>query len=93
MKSAGPAARRIALSVGVAVSMLALAGHAPSPRPGPAGDGVTLLPSGWRIAPAGRHVTLGNLPLALVESPDGRQLIVSNNGYSRPTLAIVDLER
>ncbi|MGH9317159.1 MAG: alkaline phosphatase family protein, partial [Thermoanaerobaculia bacterium] len=42
---------------------------------------------------AGRHVTLGNLPLALVESPDGRQLIVSNNGYSRPTLAIVDLER
>ena len=26
-------------------------------------------------------------------SPDGRSLIVANNGYARPTLRVVDLER
>src|SRR5712691_878510 len=58
--------------------------------PGPQGGGVTLLPNGWRIAPAGRHITVGDLPLAMVESPDGRYLIVSNNGYAKPTLVVVD---
>jgi hypothetical protein len=62
-------------------------------RPGPEGGGVTLLPNGWRIAPAGRHITVGDLPLAMVESPDGRYLIVSNNGYAKPTLAVVDVGR
>src|SRR5881397_2760805 len=61
--------------------------------PGPQGGGVTLLPNGWRIAPAGRHITVGDLPLAMVESADGRYLIVSNNGYAKPTLVVVDIER
>ncbi len=39
-------------------------------RPGREGDSV-LLPNGWRIAPAGRHLAVGDLPLAMVESPDG----------------------
>jgi DNA-binding beta-propeller fold protein YncE len=54
--------------------------------------GTTLLPNGWRIAPAGRHMTVGDLPLAMVESADGRFLIVTNNGYSRPSLTVVDLK-
>src|SRR2546425_11122065 len=58
--------------------------------PGPQGGGVTLLPNGWRIAPAGRHITVGDLPLAMLESADGRYLIVSNNGYAKPTLVVVD---
>jgi len=62
-------------------------------RPGVEGGGVTLLPNGWRIAPAGRHLTVGDLPLAMVESPDGRYLIVSNDGYAKPTLAVVDVAR
>jgi len=62
-------------------------------RPGAEGGGVTLLPNGWRIAPAGRHITVGDLPLAMVESPDGRYLIVSNDGYAKPTLAVVDVAR
>ena len=56
-------------------------------RPGRESAGVTLLPNGWRIAPAGRHITVGDLPLAMAESPDGRTLVVSNNGYSKPTLS------
>ncbi len=61
--------------------------------PGSLGAGETLLPNGWRIAPAGRHMAIGDLPLNLVLSPDGRYLIVSNNGYVKPTLRVVDLER
>src|SRR5262249_22542181 len=62
-------------------------------RPGAEGGGVTLLPNGWRIAPAGRHITVGDLPLAMVESADGRYVIVSNNGYAKPTLVVVDTAR
>ncbi len=54
--------------------------------------GATLLPNGWRISPAGRHLQVGGLPLAMAASPDGRYLVVSNNGYDRPTLVCVDLE-
>ncbi len=54
---------------------------------------MTLLPNGWRIAPAGRHLTLGDLPLAMVESADGRYLVVSNDGYGKPTLSVVDVGR
>ncbi len=93
MGSAGGSVRRAAFSIAVVASILAASGHVPAPRPGPEGGGVTLLPNGWRIAPAGRHITVGDLPLALVESPDGRYVIVSNNGYAKPTLTVLDLER
>jgi YVTN family beta-propeller protein len=66
---------------------------AASDRPGREPKGVTLLPNGWRIAPAGRHLAVGDLPLAMVESPDGRTLVVSNNGYAKPTLTVVDLKQ
>ncbi len=61
-------------------------------RPGREPGGVTLLPNGWRIAPAGRHLPVGDLPLAMVESPDGGTLVVSNDGYAKPTLTVVDLK-
>src|SRR4051794_25728868 len=61
-------------------------------RPGRESRDVTLLPNGWRISPAGRHVTVGDLPLAMAESPDGRWLVISNDGYSKPTLTLVDLK-
>jgi YVTN family beta-propeller protein len=68
-------------------------GTPPAARPGSLGGGETLLPNGWRIAPAGRHMTIGDLPLNLVLSQDGKYLIVANNGYAKPTLRVVDLER
>jgi YVTN family beta-propeller protein len=59
-------------------------------RPGALGGGTVLLPNGWRIAPEGRHLPVGDLPLAFAWTPDGSSLIVTNNGYDKPTLTVVD---
>src|SRR5215471_20181218 len=64
----------------------------PASRPGALGDGVTLLPNGWKIAPAGRHVQVGSFPMAMVESPDGRTLFSANNGYLKPSIVAVDIK-
>ena len=53
--------------------------------------GETLLPNGWRIGPVGRHMQVGDLPLAMAESPDGLSLLVTTNGYAKPALTVVDL--
>ena len=58
--------------------------------PGYQGKGVTVLPNGWRLAPAGRHVGVGGLPMNLVPSPDGRFLAISSSGWSKPTISIFD---
>ena len=39
--------------------------------------------------PAGISL-VGDLPLAFVLSPDGADLIVTNNGYDKPTPTVVD---
>ncbi|MFN0053036.1 MAG: YncE family protein, partial [Planctomycetales bacterium] len=56
------------------------------------GDEGFLLPNGWRLTPAGRHVTLTDLPLNILVSNDGKQAIVSTSGYNAHELTIVDLE-
>src|SRR5436853_917000 len=61
-------------------------------RPGALGAGITLLPNGWKIAPAGIHRQIGDLPLAMVESPDGHSLLVTTNGYAKPAVAVFDLK-
>src|SRR5262245_65249708 len=63
----------------------------PAAHPGALGGGVTLLPNGWKIAPAGRHVQVGSFPLALTESPDGRYLFIASNGYLKPAVTVVDV--
>src|SRR5690349_17050850 len=60
-------------------------------HPGKQSREVTLLPNGWRISPAGRHLTVGDLPLAMQESADGRYVIVSSNGWMKPTLTVIDV--
>src|ERR1041384_4475066 len=59
--------------------------------PGLLSDGTTLLPNGWRLAPAGRHVKTGSLPLNLLVSPDGRYAITTNNGIHRPSFTVIDV--
>src|SRR5438105_963217 len=57
--------------------------------PGRQRDGTTLLPSGWRIRPAGRSVSVGTLPLGLVTLSDG-SLMVANSGYGPNGLMRID---
>ncbi len=56
--------------------------------PGPLGR-ATLLPSGWRIQPAGRQVSVGTLPLNLAVTSDGL-VFVTNNGYGDNGVMRVD---
>ncbi|HYX22301.1 MAG TPA: bifunctional YncE family protein/alkaline phosphatase family protein [Thermoanaerobaculia bacterium] len=76
----------------LAIVLAALFCVAADRRPGVVEKGVTLLPNGWRIAPAGRHAMVGDLPLALLVSPDSRWAIVTNDGYHKPTLSVVELD-
>jgi DNA-binding beta-propeller fold protein YncE len=90
-------ANRRILAVGILVALAAAVGAlaqqtSPPQLPG-AANGQTLLPNGWRIAPAGKHVAVGDLPLAMVESADGRYAIIANNGYQKPSLTVMDLRR
>ena len=73
-----------------AVSPLAQQGPTAAVWPGYQGNGVTLLPNGWRIAPEGRHLTVGDLPMNLVPSPDGRFIAISTSGWAKPALSIFD---
>src|SRR5213594_4750387 len=57
--------------------------------PGSLRDGSTLLPSGWRIRPAGRTVPVGTLPLNLATLSDG-SVMVSNDGYGKNSLMRID---
>jgi DNA-binding beta-propeller fold protein YncE len=59
--------------------------------PGSLSDGTMLLANGWRLAPAGRHLAVGTLPLNLVLSPDGRYAVVTNNGVNKPSLTVIDV--
>jgi len=48
------------------------------------------LPNGWSLTPAGRSLTLGDLPLNLIVSPTHKWLAVSNNGQSTQTIQLID---
>src|SRR5713101_3518628 len=63
----------------------------PTASPGVLSDSTTLLHNGWRVAPAGRHVGVGPLPLNIVQSLDGRYLVVTNNGATKPSLSVIDV--
>jgi YVTN family beta-propeller protein len=79
-----------AVVVAGALTTMAQRGAAPAQLPGYLGEGVTLLPNGWKIAPEGRHVQVGDLPLSMVPSPDGRYVAITTSGYDKPALSIFD---
>ncbi|HVC94348.1 MAG TPA: alkaline phosphatase family protein [Pirellulales bacterium] len=58
---------------------------------GPEGEDAFLLPNGWRLTPAGRHVPLNDLPLNILVSADGRYALVATNGYNAHELTVVEL--
>ncbi len=64
----------------------------PAPRvtPGPQQDDSTLLVSGWKITPVGKHVQVDTLPMATAVTPDGKYLLVLNGGYNPPSISVID---
>src|SRR5262245_51235002 len=61
--------------------------------PGVIGNGGNvLLPNGWLLSPAGKTLPLGDLPLNLVLSPDGRYLAIIHSGYGENSVAIHDVQ-
>jgi YVTN family beta-propeller protein len=50
-----------------------------------------VLPNGWVVTPAGRHVELTDLPLNIVPLADNRRALVGTDGYNRHELSLIDL--
>ncbi|MBZ5535284.1 MAG: bifunctional YncE family protein/alkaline phosphatase family protein [Acidobacteriia bacterium] len=66
----------------------------PSPLPAKLGEPEGyLLPNGWKLTPAGTQVPLGDLPLRIAVSPDGKLVVATNNGYGEQGLTVVDVEK
>jgi YVTN family beta-propeller protein len=59
--------------------------------PGSLADGSVLLSNGWRLAPAGNLLTVGDLPLNLALSRDGKSIVVTNAGLAQPSFTVVDV--
>ena len=53
-------------------------------------DWGTLLPNRWVLTPAGKQIPVGDLPLNMALSPDGALLAVTNNGYSKQFISLID---
>ncbi len=63
-----------------------------TPTAGPRQDGTAVTPVGFRVTPVGDQTTLGDLPLGSALSPDGRHLLVTNNGQGVQSLQLVDTD-
>lgn len=60
---------------------------------GPSADGQTgITPNNWQLTPAGEKIRVGHVPLGMIISPDGKDLLISNNGYGQHSLMRVDRE-
>ena len=51
-----------------------------------------LLPNGWTISPAGKQITLTDLPLNILPLADGRHVLVGTSGYNKHELSLIDLQ-
>ena len=49
------------------------------------------LPNGWKLTPAGKSFTLGDLPLNMVLNHAGNLIAVTNNGQSTQSIQLVDV--
>src|SRR5712671_4184365 len=62
--------------------------HAPVPASGESSP--HRLPTGLHLDPAGRSVPVGNMPLGMIASRDGRFFIVSLSGWREQGIEVVD---
>ena len=51
----------------------------------------TKLSNGWSISPVGTSLPLGDLPLNMVVSPDGKTMAITNNGFGVHSIELFDI--
>lgn len=51
------------------------------------------LPNGWSLTPAGRSLTLGDLPLNIAVSASSKYIAVTNNGQSIQSIQLIDVQQ
>jgi YVTN family beta-propeller protein len=51
------------------------------------------LPNGWKLSPVGKILPVGDLPLNIAVSPNGKLLAVTNNGQSDQSVQLIDAEK
>lgn len=90
----------LSISVVVVLATIALAGGfkrlalwSGIVKPGPDASGKSIvLPNGWRITPAGEHVTLpGDMVMKIIVAPDGKTVLASTAGWHDHSVNIVDV--
>jgi YVTN family beta-propeller protein len=56
-------------------------------------SGAKMLPNGWKVTPAGRHLRLpGDLPLRMIVTRDGKRLLVNTGGWHDHGITAINLE-
>ncbi len=60
-------------------------------RVGPQPDGSFLLPTGWRIKPAGKQIPVDTFPMSSALSLDGKYLLVLNGGFKPPSISVISV--
>jgi len=84
--------RKHLLQTALLLAILAFSCTRQPELPGVTGKG-TRLPNRWMLTPAGSQIPVGDLPLNMAVSPDGTILAVTNNGYSRQFISLIDVEK
>jgi DNA-binding beta-propeller fold protein YncE len=60
--------------------------------PGLQPDGSMLLPNQWSLRPAGTHIEMGDFPVNIALSPNGRFAAVLHCGFSQHEILVVELK-
>src|SRR5262249_54464429 len=63
-------------------------------KPGPDANGkAVVLPNGWRVTPAGRHVSLpGDMVMKIIAGPDGKTVFASTAGWHDHSVNAVEVQ-
>jgi len=56
-------------------------------------ENYTLLPNGWKLTPAGRHILIGELPLKLLVTEDENYAFTCNSGMGENSVSLIDLKK
>src|SRR5258705_532479 len=79
------------LSVALCLGLATVQAAEPVLWPGSAKDGSMLLPNQWSLRPAGSQVELGDFPVNIAVSPDGKFAVLLHSGYGQNELIAVNL--